>query len=63
VFLNANDANSYSGSGTVWYDLSGNYNNANVNGGFTIPAVGPNYFNFSTEGNFPAEAFSKIFGL
>jgi hypothetical protein len=37
--LDAGDRNSYSGSGTTWYDLSGNANNGTLTNGPTFSAV------------------------
>ena len=36
LFLDANNINSYSGSGTTWYDLSGNSNNGTLTNGPTF---------------------------
>lgn len=64
LYLDANNATSYPGSGTTWYDLSGNNNNlAMVNssnisyhstggGYFTLASTG--YFSSSTNANMPS---------
>lgn len=45
--LDAGDKNSYSGSGTTWNDLSGNGNNAILNGNINNPVWNSQgYFNF-----------------
>jgi Concanavalin A-like lectin/glucanases superfamily len=64
LYLDANDATSYPGTGTTWYDLSGNNNNlAMVNssnisytssggGYFTLASTG--YFSSGTNTNMPS---------
>lgn len=61
IWLDANDPSSYSGSGTVWSDISGNGVNFNVPSAAFVAAAGsvPAYFNFSTNGyianNYPTD--------
>lgn len=46
LYLDAGNTASYPGSGTVWYDMSGNNNNFNiVSGAYT--ATGPKYMDFN----------------
>ena len=48
VYLDANIGESYPGSGTVWYDLSGNGNNFNiVAGAYTRTSGGTAYMDFN----------------
>ena len=49
--LDAGDFDSYSGSGSVWYDLSGNNNNLNISGPTWTTVGGRTSFNFTTDGN------------
>lgn len=37
LYLDAANPKSYSGSGTTWYDLTGNNNNATLNGNTNNP--------------------------
>lgn len=46
VYLNAASSTSYPGSGTVWYDLSGNSNNFNIVA-TAYNATGPKYMDFN----------------
>lgn len=52
--LDAADRNSYPGSGTTWYDISGNGNNGTINSGeFVSEAFGGGYLrNLNNESNF-----------
>ena len=46
--LNAADKNSYPGSGTAWYDLSGNNAHGGITGSVAFVDAGPqSYFNFA----------------
>ncbi len=46
MYLDASNIASYNGGGSIWYDLSGNSNNATFSGS-TAPSWNPNgYFNF-----------------
>lgn len=47
--LDAADRNSYPGTGTTWFDLSGNGNNATINTTYHVYTAGL-YFNISTDG-------------
>jgi hypothetical protein len=50
--LNAADKNSYPGSGTAWYDLSGNNAHGGITGSVAFVDAGPqSYFNFATAGD------------
>lgn len=51
LYLDAANPKSYSGSGTTWYDLTGNNNNATLNGNTNNPT-----WNSSGYWNFPATA-------
>jgi hypothetical protein len=44
--LDANNSSSYSGSGTTWYDLSGNGYNATLHNSPTFVSSGPKHFAF-----------------
>ena len=46
VHLDAGDINSYPGSGTTWYDLSGNGYNFTINAG-AYKSSGPKYMDFN----------------
>jgi len=46
VNLDANDPTSYPGTGTIWYDISGNNNNFNIVAS-AYNSSGPKYMNFS----------------
>lgn len=46
--LDAGSYRSYSGSGTVYYDLSGNGNNLTINGTPTYTPTNPNFFTFNS---------------
>jgi len=46
VYLNAGNSTSYPGSGTVWYDLSGNSNNFNIVA-TAYNSSGPKYMDFN----------------
>ena len=47
LYLDASDSNSYPGSGTTWYDISGNSNNVSLVNGPSLNTVnGFSYFNF-----------------
>jgi hypothetical protein len=48
--LDANNTNSYSGSGSIWNDVSGNIRNGTLPAGVTYTTVGEiKYFSFSTD--------------
>jgi hypothetical protein len=51
LYLDAGNSSSYSGSGTTWTDLSGNTNNATLNGSPTFTSAGAaSYFSFNGAG-------------
>lgn len=54
LYLDADDAASYSGSGTTWYDLSGNGNDVAMqnSGDITYTAAGGGYFSTGATGYF-----------
>ena len=54
LHLDASDVNSYSGTGTTWYDLSGNGNDVNMqnSGSITWNNSGPVYFSTGSNGWF-----------
>jgi hypothetical protein len=52
LYLDAGNATSYPGSGTVWYDLSGNTNNTVATAGATYNSGSGGYFNFNGAGYF-----------
>jgi hypothetical protein len=59
---------SYSGTGSIWYDLSSSYNHATLNSNptFSSDAVGYNYFNFdgiNNTGNIPNFNLQQDFTL
>ena len=45
--LDAGETASYSGTGTIWNDISGNNNNGTLNGAVFTTTNGVSYFNFS----------------
>lgn len=61
LFLDAGDSNSYPGTGTTWYDLSGNNNDGTINGATYSPEQGGvlgfdgsnDYVSFNTTNNIP----------
>ena len=46
AYWDANNASSYSGTGTTWYDLSGNSRNLTIVGSPTFTSGTPSYFDF-----------------
>lgn len=48
LYLDAANPASYPGSGTTWYDISGNNNNTTNTGGTTYNSNNGGYFNFSS---------------
>ena len=48
INLDANNATSYAGSGSTWYDISGNNNNGTLNNTVFTTTSGVSYFNFSS---------------
>lgn len=54
LYLDASDANSYSGAGTTWYDLSGNGNDVTMqnSGDINWNNTGPVYFSTGSNGWF-----------
>lgn len=52
LYLDAGNKNSYSGTGTTWYDLSGNNNNTLTTNNTTYSANDGGYFNFTPNGWF-----------
>lgn len=79
INLDANSASSYSGSGSTWYDISGNGNNGTlINGPVYTSSSSGNYFQFDgsddyvtvpdsnsldISGNFSASAWFMFYGL
>jgi len=47
MYLNANDSASYPGTGTTWFDISGNGANIALNNSPTFTAGSPAYFTFN----------------
>lgn len=52
LYLDAGNPTSYPGSGTTWYDLSGNNNNTTSTTGTTYSASNSGYFTFNGAGYF-----------
>lgn len=52
LYLDAANATSYPGSGTTWYDLSGNTNNTTGTTGATYNSANGGYFDFNGAGYF-----------
>lgn len=46
VYLDAGQSSSYPGTGTIWYDLSGNSNNFNIVAGAWVSLGSKSYMNF-----------------
>ena len=58
-YLDAGELNSYPGSGTVWYDLSGNGNNVNMTGSPSWTTVGSRTaFSFLSDGDYFTNTFT-----
>ena len=62
LHLDASDANSYSGTGTVWYDISGNGNDVTMEnvGSITWNNTGPVYFSTVPNGWFSNPSGSNL---
>lgn len=52
LYLDAANSTSYPGSGTIWYDLSGNGNNTTSTAGTTYNSANGGYFDFNGSGYF-----------
>jgi hypothetical protein len=50
--LNAEDASSYPGTGTTWFDTSGNGYNATMTGSVSFVNTSPKYFNYTDTPNY-----------
>jgi hypothetical protein len=61
LYLDSTNTLSYSGTGTKWYDLTGNGNNFTLNGSPTFTAGGPIQFNYNG-GNQYATCDNTTFG-
>jgi len=59
VSLDASNVKSYSGSGSTWYDVSGNGRNASLSSSTFTSAGAESYFRFSGSGNATVSSFSK----
>jgi hypothetical protein len=62
VDLDATNVKSYPGSGTTWYDLSGNGNNGTLSGYTHTSDFSSSYFVFSGSGSAVVSSFSKSIG-
>ena len=47
MFLDANDTNSYNGTGTTWFDLTSNANNGAISSTAFSSGTSPKYFDFN----------------
>jgi hypothetical protein len=56
LYLDAGNSSSYPGSGTTWYDISGNNNNTIATTGATYNSANGGYFNFNGAGYFQTTA-------
>lgn len=61
--LDAGDVNSYSGTGTTWYDLSGYNNNATIVGSPAFTPGGNGYFTSNSAGQYFTVADSPLWDL
>ena len=56
LYLDAGNTNSYPGSGTTWYDLSGRNNNTNGTSNTTYSSSNGGYFNFTPNAWFTTDS-------
>ena len=62
LYLDANNSTSYPGSGTIWYDLSGNGNNVTMqnSSSITYSSSGGGYFTLASQGYFSKASTTNL---
>lgn len=60
LYLDAANIRSYSGSGTVWYDVSGYANNGNINNSPTFSSTNSGNFTFNQSSQYVTMPFTTI---